>query len=98
MSDSGSEDEAAETAQFHHRDITARSPITRVRCMYQQPGIVATWGSNAIVTVLNVSKVLSELAEEQQPRPKGKNNMLQACTRSRQLRFAHWLYTRCSVS
>ena len=72
-----SDDEQSETGQLHHRNIAARSPINRVRCMHQQPGIVAYWGDNAIVTVVNVSKVLSELAEEEQPRPAVKNNVLQ---------------------
>ena len=76
MSDS-SDEEPEEPAQLHHRNVAARSPLNRVRCMHQQPGIVATWGENGIVTVLNISKTLTELADEEQPRPKGKNNMLQ---------------------
>jgi hypothetical protein len=79
MSDEGSENEVEEPAKFHYRNIAARCPINRVRCMHQQPGIVAHWGENGIVTVVNVSKVLTELAEEENPRLKGKNNMIQVC-------------------
>jgi hypothetical protein len=48
--------------------------------MHQQPGIVATWGENAAVAVLNVSKLLTELAEEEKPRLAGKNSLLQVAT------------------
>lgn len=73
----GPSDDEEQEAKLHYRNVAARSPINRVRCMHQQPGIVATWGDNAIVTVLNVSKLLTELAEEEQPRAKGQNSVLQ---------------------
>lgn len=77
MSEDSEQDDEEEAARLHYRHIIARSPINRVRCMHQQPGIVATWGENGIVTVLNASAAVSELAEEDRPRSKGSNNALQ---------------------
>ena len=65
-----------EPARLHHRSVAAGAAINRVACMPQQPGIVATWGADSNVCVHNVSKVLSELADEPQPRPKAKNDLV----------------------
>jgi hypothetical protein len=64
-------------AQLHLRNVAAPSAINRVCCMHQQPGIVATWGENGAVSILNVSKLLTDLAAEEKPREKGKNSLLQ---------------------
>jgi hypothetical protein len=80
MEDDDSDADAAvtqETAQLHHRSVAHKSAINRVRCMHQQPGIVAVWGDNAVVAILNVSRALSDLAEE--TTQKAKNPPLQVC-------------------
>jgi hypothetical protein len=64
-------------AQLHLRNVAAPSAINRVCCMHQQPGIVATWGENGAVSILNVSKLLTDLAAEEKPREKGGNSLLQ---------------------
>lgn len=61
--ESESDAEVAETAKFESRSVAHGAAVNRVRCMHQQPGIVAVWGDNASVAVLNLSRTLTELAE-----------------------------------
>ena len=70
--DSEDEDSVGEPARLHTRSITARAAINRIRGMPQQPGVVATWGDNGIVTVLDAKSLLAELVEETQPQAKSK--------------------------
>lgn len=74
--DSGSE-AADATARLHHRSLAWPAPINRVRCMPQQPGIVAVMDESAQASVVNVSQHLTSLADEVNPRPPHKNNALQ---------------------
>lgn len=70
----GDDDEAApETAKFQCRTVAQPAAVNRLRCMPQQPGIVAVWGENGAVSTLNLSKTITDLSE-QQPRGKAKNN------------------------
>lgn len=58
-----SDEEVPETAKFESRSVAHPAAVNRVRCMHQQPGIVAVWGENCVVSVLNLSRTLTELAE-----------------------------------
>lgn len=54
-------------AQFHYRMVAHTGGINRVRSMPQQSPVVAVWGDNAQVKVLDGSKLVSELASETEP-------------------------------
>lgn len=60
----------AETAKFQCRTVAQPSAMNRLRCMPQQPGIVAVWSENGAVSTLNLSKTIAELSEQD---PRGKN-------------------------
>lgn len=47
--------------------------INRLRSCPQQPGVVAVWGENAQVKILDGNKLLKELAGEEEPSAKAKN-------------------------
>lgn len=57
------EEDAPETARFESRSVAHGAAVNRVRCMHQQPGIVAVWGDNCVVSVLQLSATLTALAE-----------------------------------
>jgi hypothetical protein len=73
------EETLPETAKFHCRTIGQKAAVNRLRCMPQQPGIVAVWGENSVVSMLNLSKTIADLTE-QEPKGKAKNSKpIQVC-------------------
>ncbi|KAG2490584.1 hypothetical protein HYH03_010978 [Edaphochlamys debaryana] len=54
-------------ATFHFRMVSQPCGVNRVRSMPQQPAVVAVWGDNAQVRLVDGSKLLSELAAETEP-------------------------------
>lgn len=64
-------------ATFHYRQVAMPCGVNRVRSMPQQPALVAIWGDNGQVRLIDGSKLLSELAVEAEPTAatsKGKGN------------------------
>ncbi|KXZ51975.1 hypothetical protein GPECTOR_11g97 [Gonium pectorale] len=54
-------------ATFHFRKVAMTCGVNRVRSMPQQPAVVAVWGDNAQVKLLDGSKLVAELAAESEP-------------------------------
>ncbi|GIL71749.1 hypothetical protein Vretimale_817 [Volvox reticuliferus] len=54
-------------ATFHYRRVAMPCGVNRVRAMPQQPALVAVWGDNAQVRLIDGSKLVSELASETEP-------------------------------
>ncbi|KAG2437786.1 hypothetical protein HXX76_005406 [Chlamydomonas incerta] len=54
-------------ATFHFRMVAMNCGVNRIRSMPQQPGVVAVWGDNAQVKLIDGSKLLAELAAETEP-------------------------------
>eukprot|EP00879_Flechtneria_rotunda_P014031 GHRR01014658.1.p1 GENE.GHRR01014658.1~~GHRR01014658.1.p1 ORF type:complete len:366 (+),score=106.34 GHRR01014658.1:218-1315(+) len=64
MDESDGEDSREPPAQMHHRLVGQSCAINRVRCCHQQPGLVAMWGDNGSVRLLDLSEQLQQLAAE----------------------------------
>ncbi|GIL45981.1 hypothetical protein Vafri_3086 [Volvox africanus] len=54
-------------ATFHYRRVAMPCGVNRIRAMPQQPALVAVWGDNAQVRLIDGSKLVSELASETEP-------------------------------
>ncbi|GLC41148.1 hypothetical protein PLESTB_001796300 [Pleodorina starrii] len=54
-------------ATFHYRRVAMPCGVNRIRAMPQQPALVAVWGDNAQVRLIDGSKLVSELAAETEP-------------------------------
>lgn len=54
-------------ATFHYRFVAMNCGVNRIRSMPQQPAVVAVWGDNAQVKVIDGGRLVSELAGEEEP-------------------------------
>jgi hypothetical protein len=82
MSESSDDEDTDDNANLHYRSLAWPAPVNRLRCMHQQPGIVAVIDESSRAAVVNISMHLTSLAEEDQPRPPRKNNVLQVISLS----------------
>lgn len=73
------EEHTAEIAKFDCRTVAQKAVVNRVRCMPQQPGIVAVWGENHEVSTFNLSKTITTLTEQQSQGSTKNNKAIQVC-------------------
>ncbi|EFJ52570.1 hypothetical protein VOLCADRAFT_55730, partial [Volvox carteri f. nagariensis] len=66
-SDDGEGSSSELPATFHYRRIAMPCGVNRVRAMPQQPALVAVWGDNGQVRLIDGSKLVSDLAAETEP-------------------------------
>jgi hypothetical protein len=84
--DDDADEPTQETARFHSRSIAQKAAVNRLRCMPQQPGIVAVWGDDSVVSILNLSKTVTDLSEHEPRRAVKNNKPIQVCRAD----FAAW--------
>ncbi|KAL3143451.1 hypothetical protein ABBQ38_002267 [Trebouxia sp. C0009 RCD-2024] len=66
MSDSDDEDAPP---QIHTSRIAHYGGVNRLRCMPQQPAVVASWGDTGLVQIFDVSTQLVDLAQHNRQKP-----------------------------
>jgi len=57
------------------RMVNHHGGVNRVRSCPQQPGMVAVWGDNAKVDIIDGTRLLQEMAAESEPAPKSRNRI-----------------------
>jgi hypothetical protein len=77
--DCDDEEASQETAMFHSRTVAHKAAVNRLRCMPQQPGIVATWGENSVVSILNLIKTVTLLSEQEAKGNAKSSKPIQVC-------------------
>jgi len=71
LSSESSSDEEEDPPVMRVRKVEHKGGINRVRCMPQQPGVVAVWGDTGRVSVFDLSEQLAAVASENFKEPKG---------------------------
>ncbi|KAL0022992.1 hypothetical protein WJX79_004044 [Trebouxia sp. C0005] len=66
MSDSDDEDAPP---QIHTNRIAHHGGVNRLRCMPQQPAVVASWGDTGLVQIFDLSAQLADLAQRNRQKP-----------------------------
>jgi len=61
-----------EPPKMHYRMVNHMGGVNRVRSCPQQPALVAVWGDNAQVKLIDGSKLIKELADEVEPSTKAR--------------------------